>query len=100
MKTTAQKVAAATMSECAVVRIVGEAHQRLIRQIDNLAMDYGVHRLWQHNTTVYTAAGLRVLVDGLHAVNEHAAAMALQAEMERLVQADEQTYWWQREGAR
>lgn len=85
------------MSEAAVVRIVGDEHQRLVREIDHDEMDYGTHWRWVAGRTFYTLRGLDVLIEELHVRNAHAAAIALKVERDRILEAKATEFWWQKE---
>jgi len=88
------------MSESAVVRIVGEDLQRLVREIDNEEMEYGTHWKWVQGRTFYLPAGLDVLVDQLNERGQRPAALALKIERDRLTEAQNKArFWWQKEEA-
>jgi hypothetical protein len=88
------------MSESAVVRILGEDLQRLVREIDNEEMEYGTHWKWVHGRTFYLPAGLDVLVDQLNERGQRPAALALKTERDRLTEMQNKArFWWQKEEA-
>lgn len=89
------------MSESAVVRIVGDELQRMVREIDNEEMEYGTHWKWVHGRTFYLPAGLDVLVDQLNERGQRPAALALKTERNRLAATQDKArqFWWQKEEA-